>query len=47
MQQYDVKALPEYFMLSPNGKFFRSPADDPSHGIQNTFDDITKAPKKQ
>jgi peroxiredoxin len=45
MGQYDVKTLPEYFIVNPQGKFFRSPADDPSHGIENTFDDITK-PKK-
>lgn len=46
MAQYDVKTLPEYFLINPQGKFFRSPADDPSHGIQNTFEDITK-PIKQ
>lgn len=46
MQQYNVKILPEYFLINPQGKFFRSPADDPSHGIGSTFDDLTR-PKKE
>lgn len=46
MQQYGVKSLPEYFLITPQGKFFRSPADDPSHGIETTFDDITKPVKE-
>ena len=45
MQTYNAKILPEYFLINPQGKFFLSPADDPSHGIQNTFDEITK-PRK-
>lgn len=45
MQKYDVKSLPDYFLINPQGKFFRSPADDPSHGIETTFEQITK-PKK-
>jgi peroxiredoxin len=47
MSQYDVKTFPEYFLINPNGKFFRSPADDPSHGIENTFSDITKPAKQK
>jgi peroxiredoxin len=47
MEQYDVKTLPQYFLINSNGKFFRSPADDPSHGIENTFDAITKPPPKE
>ena len=47
MTQYDVKTFPEYFLVSPTGKFFRSPADDPSHGIENTFSDITKPVKQK
>jgi len=46
MQQYDVKILPEYFLINPLGKFFRSPADDPSHAIDNTFEEITKPVKE-
>ncbi|HTA28283.1 MAG TPA: TlpA disulfide reductase family protein [Bacteroidia bacterium] len=42
MQQYDVKTLPEYFLIGTGGKFLRSPADDPSHGIENTFNDLTR-----
>jgi len=45
MQEYGVQGLPQYFLINPEGNFFRSPADDPSHGIQTTFDEITK-PKK-
>lgn len=47
MNEYDVKTLPEYFLVSPQGKFFRSPADDPSHGIENTFNDITRPVKQK
>ncbi|HTB33012.1 MAG TPA: TlpA disulfide reductase family protein [Bacteroidia bacterium] len=47
MQQYDVKTLPEYFLVGPSGRFMRSPADDPSHGIENTFSDITKPLKEK
>ncbi len=47
MDQYDVKTLPEYFLISPQGKFFRSPADDPSHGIENTFNDILRPAKQK
>jgi peroxiredoxin len=42
---YDVKTLPEYFLITPRGKFLMSPADGPSHGIENTFDNLVK-PKK-
>lgn len=45
MQQYNSKTLPEYFLVNPQGKFFRSPANDPSHGIETTFEDITKPEK--
>jgi peroxiredoxin len=37
---YDVKTLPEFFLINPKGQFFKSPADAPSHGIQETFDQI-------
>lgn len=46
MQKYDAKILPEYFLITPEGKFFRSPADDPSHGIEATFEDITQPVKE-
>lgn len=47
MQEYDAKSLPEYYLVNPQGKFFRSPADDPSHGIETTFEDITKPVKEK
>jgi len=40
MNQYEVKILPEFFLIDPKGNFFRSPADAPSHGIQTTFDQV-------
>ncbi len=42
---YDVKTLPEFFLINPKGHFFRSPADAPSHGIQDTFDQIVARKK--
>ena len=47
MQQYDVKTLPEYFIVGTSGKFLRSPADDPSHGIESTFNDLTRPVKEK
>ena len=44
LKLYDVKATPEFFLLNPKGKFYKSPADAPSHGIETTFDII--APQK-
>jgi len=44
LKLYNVKSTPEFFLIGPKGKFFRSPADPPSHGIQETFDQI--APQK-
>lgn len=46
MKKYGVDGLPQYFLINPEGRFFRSPADDPSHGIQTTFDEITKPKNK-
>jgi peroxiredoxin len=47
MQEYDVKTLPQYFLISPQGKFYRSPANDPSHGIETTFEALTRPPPKE
>jgi len=47
MKEYDVKTIPEYFLVSPDGRFYQSPADDPSHGIQNTFNDIIEKTKSK
>lgn len=37
---YGVKLLPEFFLLNAKGQFLKSPADPPSHGVQQTFDAI-------
>ena len=40
LEKFDVKALPEFFLINPQGYFYMSPADGPSHGIEITFDQI-------
>ena len=46
LKQYGVKLLPEFFLINPKGQFLRSPADSPSHGIQEIFDQIMAHSKK-
>jgi len=46
LAKYDVKTLPEFFLLNPQGKFVLSPADSPSHGIEITFDKLFEEKKK-
>jgi peroxiredoxin len=46
LAKYDVKTLPEFFLLNPQGKFVLSPADSPSHGIELTFDKLFEEKKK-
>ncbi len=45
LKQYDVKTLPEFFLINSKGHFLKSPADPPSHGIQQTFDVIVSHKK--
>jgi peroxiredoxin len=45
--KYDVKTLPEFFLINPQGKFYLSPADSPSHGIELIFDKLFAEPKKK
>jgi peroxiredoxin len=40
LKDYNVKSLPEYMLIDPKGKIILCPADDPSHGIQNVFDNL-------
>jgi peroxiredoxin len=40
LQQYEVKSLPEFFLINPKGMFYKSPAESPSHGIQMIFDEL-------
>lgn len=46
LQTYNVKALPEFFLIDPRGRFYLSPADSPSHGIELTFDKLLERKKK-
>jgi len=45
LEKYDVKSLPEFFLINPQGKFFLSPADAPSHGIELIFDKLLERKK--
>jgi peroxiredoxin len=45
LEKYDVKSLPEFFLINPQGKFFLSPADAPSHGIELIFDKLLEHKK--
>lgn len=46
LQKYNTKALPEFFLIDPRGRFYLSPADSPSHGIELTFDKILEHKKR-
>lgn len=46
LDKYDVKSLPEFFLINPQGKFYLSPADSPSHGIELIFDKLFAEKKK-
>lgn len=39
-EQYEIKSVPQYFIIAPDGKFFRSPAEKPSHNAERDFSDI-------
>lgn len=38
LAKYEVKSLPAFFLINPQGRFYLSPADSPSHGIELIFD---------
>lgn len=40
LEDYNVKSVPEYFLLDPDGKFIQSPALRPDRGIDRTFFDL-------
>ena len=40
--EYEVKSLPAYFLISPEGKFVQIPAESPDEDIERAFYDITK-----
>jgi peroxiredoxin len=39
-EQYEITSVPQYFIIAPDGKFFRSPAEKPSHNAEKDFSDI-------
>lgn len=43
---YEIKSLPAYFLISPEGKFLQVPAESPDEDIERTFYDITKIKSK-
>lgn len=47
LQKYNVKSLPEFFMIDPKGRFYLSPADSPSHGIELTFNKLLERKKSR
>jgi peroxiredoxin len=44
---YEIKSLPSYFLINPDGKFIQAPAEGPDGEIDRAFYDIVKPkPKK-
>lgn len=43
---YEIRSLPAYFLISPEGKFVQVPADSPDEDIERIFYDITKIKSK-
>ncbi|MBL0330443.1 MAG: TlpA family protein disulfide reductase [Bacteroidetes bacterium] len=44
---YEIKTLPSYFLIDPNGKFIQVPAESPEEDIDRVFYDITKPKAKE
>lgn len=44
---YEIKSLPAYFLISPEGKFIQVPAESPEGDIERAFYDITKPKGKR
>lgn len=45
-KQYEIVALPAYFLIGPDGKFIQVPADGPEQNIEQLFYDLTKIKSK-
>jgi peroxiredoxin len=45
-KQYEIVSLPAYFLIDPDGKFVRVPADSPAENIEQLFFDLTKIKSK-
>ena len=45
MDDYEARALPAYFLISPEGYFIEAPAASPSEGIEEKFQEVIGTPK--
>lgn len=45
-KDYEIRTLPTYFLIDPNGKFIQVPAESPDESIDRAFYDITKPKAK-
>ncbi|MDO9187348.1 MAG: TlpA disulfide reductase family protein [Bacteroidia bacterium] len=45
--KYEIKSLPAYFLIDPEGKFVQAPAEGPDGDIDRLFYDITKPKAKR
>jgi peroxiredoxin len=46
-KNYEIKMIPSYFLINPEGKFVQVPAESPSGDIDRTFYDIVKPKAKR
>jgi peroxiredoxin len=46
-KDYEIKSLPSYFLINPEGKFIQVPAEGPSGDIDRAFYDIVKPKAKR
>lgn len=46
-KNYEIKSLPAYFLINPEGKFVQVPAESPDGNIEQVFYDITKPKGKK
>lgn len=46
-KNYEIKMLPSYFLINPEGKFAQVPAESPEGEIERTLYDITKPKSKK
>ncbi|MCH7536142.1 MAG: hypothetical protein IH948_10460, partial [Bacteroidetes bacterium] len=38
--KYEIRTIPMYYIIDPNGNFYRSPAKRPSENIAKLFDKL-------
>ncbi len=46
-RNYEIKMLPSYFLINPEGRFIQVPAEAPNADIERTFYDIVKPKAKR